>query len=130
CRELRVTGVFALRAKSQEKVAPRFQPSSREQGEDNLPGGSRVGSALQNDQLTRSEPLCYGLGRVDDIRQVGLAGLGQRSRDTDNDHIRLIESLEESCGFKALFSNPPDCRIRNVTDVALSLLELGNLDRV
>ena len=129
-RKLRVPGVFALWAESKEKVAPGFQSSGCEQGENHLPGGSRVSGALQDDQLAGSEPLCYGLGRVDYIRQVRLAGLGQWSRDTDDDHIRLIESLKGSCGFKALFSNPPDCRIRNVTDVALSLLELGNLDTV
>src|SRR5271157_1187913 len=128
--QLRVPRVFALWTESKEKVAPGFQSSGRQQGEDHLPGGSRVSGALQDDQLTRSEPLCNGPGRVDYIRQVRLAGLGQWSRDTDNDHIRLIESLEGSCGFKALFSNPPDCRIRNVTEVALSRLELGNLDRV
>src|SRR5271157_760326 len=68
CRELRVPGVFALWAESEEKVAPWFQSSGREQGEDHLPGGSRVGSALQNDQLTRTEPLCNGLARVDYVR--------------------------------------------------------------
>ena len=93
-------GSLALRAEGEEKVAPWLQSSGREQGEDHLPCGSRVGSALQNDQLTRTEPLCDGPARVDYIRQVGLAGVGQWSRDTDNDHIRLIESRKEVVASK------------------------------
>ena len=116
--------------KARKKSRPGSRPAGAQDRQDDLAGGARVGRALQDDELAGPQPRGDRLGRVDDVGEVGLAGLGQRRRDADDDDVRLVEPIERSRGLEALLAHLADRRVGDVADVAFALLELGDLRRV
>src|SRR5262249_25474605 len=90
-----------------------------------------VGRALQHDQLSGAEPGRDGFGRVDNVRQVRIARLGEWSRNTNNDNVGLIEAVETRGRLETLPAHARDHVRGDMADVAVALLkslDLGGID--
>ena len=125
-----IARVLALGAEGQEEVLARPQSPGLEQREDDVARGAGIGGALQDDELARPEPRGDGLGRVDDVAQVGLARLGQGRGDADDDGVGLVEAFEPVGGLEAAGHLADDLG-GDVADVALAAAEpfdLGGVD--
>ena len=129
-RELGVARVLALGAEGQEEVDARFQPAGGEERQDDVAGRARIGRALEDDELAGPQPRGDGLGRVDDVGEVGLAqsvsGVGTQM---------MMASGSSSRSKSTVASNPAlahlaDRSVGDVPDVALAALEPGDLGRV
>ena len=98
--------------------------------QDHLAGRARIGGALEHHELAGPQPRGDGLGRIDDVGEVRLARVGQRSRDADDDDVGLIQPLEVDRGLESVLAHLADHRVGDVPDVAFAALEPGDLDRV
>ena len=116
--------------KARKKSTPGFSPLRGEQRQDHLAGRARISGALEHHELAGPQPLGDGLGRVDDVGEVRLARIGQRSRNADDDDVGLIEPLEVDRGLELVVAHLADGRGGDVPDVAFPALEPGYLRRV
>src|SRR5262249_18364054 len=91
---LPVAGIDALGREGEEEVATRHQASRLEGWADDLLGGSRIGRALENEELAVPERSDYFRGSRPDIRHVRVSRLAERRRDGDRDHVRASEPAE------------------------------------
>ena len=116
--------------KARKKSTPGFKPVGGQERQHDLAGRARIGGALEHHELARPQTLGDGLGRVDDIAQVRIARVGERSRHADDDDIGLIQPLKVDRGLESLLAHLADHRVGDVPDVAFATLEPGDLDRV
>ena len=85
---------------------------------------------LEHHELAGPQPFRDRLGRVDDIGEVGIGGVGQRGGDADDDDIGLIEPPEVDRGLEAPLTHLADCRVGDVADVTLPPIDPFHLRRV
>jgi hypothetical protein len=82
-----ISRVNALRGEGQVEIFTRSQASSLKSGSYHLIGGSRIGSALQDYQLTFFQIFSDVLAAIKDKRNVRIVGFIQRGGDTDYDNV-------------------------------------------
>ena len=70
------------------------------------------------------------LAEFDDVGQVGLAGVGQRRRDADDDGVGFSQAREVRGRLEPSGQHLRGSIRRDVADVALAAPELLDLDRV
>ena len=70
------------------------------------------------------------MSRADYVSQVGLACIGQRRWNANDDDIGLIDSIEGRRGLEPILTHLANRRIGDVANIALSTLELGYLNCV
>jgi hypothetical protein len=84
-----VTGIDPLGRVAEKDVLSDHLPGALEDGQHDLLGGARVGCRLQHDELIGAQVLGHGLGRGDDVGDVGRAGLRQRCGDADRHRVEV-----------------------------------------
>ena len=122
--EVRITGIFPLRAVGEEEVLFNFEPALLKDREHDIAGGPRVGRALQDHELALAE--CFGdppSGPLD-VRKIRIATVAKRRGNTDQNDIGFAEATHLGGRLKLFLRLPLlDPVRRNVFDVALTLLE-------
>ena len=81
-------------------------------------------------KLAGPQPRGDGLGRLDDVSQVGLAGFGERRRDADDDRRRARRVARKSGWPRSPARASGGSSHRGCGRCSSALLELGDLDGV
>jgi hypothetical protein len=111
-----VTGIDPLRRVAEKDVLSHHLPGALEDRQHDLLGRARVGCRLQHDEVIGAQVLGHGLGRGDDMGDVGRAGLRQRCGDANRHRVEV--------GDRRVVSGRPQAPIEVV--VALR----GHVDQV
>src|SRR5262249_25700981 len=108
----------------EEEVAAGDQASTFKLGAEDVAGRARVSRALEDDELPGLQIAADRLAGGRDGKEVGLAGLAQRSRHADQDRVELGEPREVVGRLEAAaVAQGRDPLARDVSDVALAGLE-------
>ena len=120
--------ILAFRAVGQKEIRTQLHPRRRQQGQDDVPGRARIGSALQHDQLPRTEiPGNHLCGRFD-VGQVRIATRGERRGNTNQDRVSFGQAVHIRCRDHPFrFDTAGNPIPRNVLNVALASLQALNL---
>jgi hypothetical protein len=128
-REVRPSRVDPLRGEGEVEIPARREPRLLQDRPQPLARGPRVGGRLEHDQLAllqhRGDRRC----RVDHVAQVGLARVGERSRDAD-DHRLAGAQIRIAAGRVEAPVEGGEPLGGHVLDVATALGEGIHLARV
>src|SRR6266480_2372254 len=103
------------------EVLSRLQPAPFEDRLETVPRRARIGRRFEHDQLPLTQPLRDVLGGLRDDREVRLTLARERSRQGDQDRVRILQRVVVVRGTNAsvvyeLLEDPG----RNVPDVTLT----------
>jgi hypothetical protein len=125
--EMRVAGVFAFGREAEEEIDTRAQARAFQDRLDDGGGGTGPDRAFQHDQLSGPEPFGDAFDGGDDVFQFGFAGVGQRRRHADQDHVLVCEARE--IGGRGEFAGgdgSADAVLGEIADDALARIDAAD----
>src|SRR5262249_25378500 len=127
---LRIARVLSLGAEGYEELGTGFETLARERRQDDLASRARIGGTLEHHELPWPQTLRDRPGRIHDVGEVGLARVGQRRRNADDNRVGLIEPPEVRRCLEPVLSHLADRDLRDVPDIAFPALQAGYFHRI